>query len=205
VQNFLIITVFFQFVMCILLALLNRVWLVNHEEMTKVMKIEVPGKKQPALVVKELLVCFMRWVLITTGFIPVSLLCTFEFLKYTQGYYLEKEKIFKTKGKTLKVQTSTLNDQLGQINYIFSDKTGTLTKNKMIFRMLFANGKKYGNVSNIVPAKNLKHNNSLKNLQKRRVNEMPSPVVERLLEEDVDDLTSKISKRNPHPLVDFED
>ena len=34
------------------------------------------------------------------------------------------------------VQSSTLNDDLGQVNYIFTDKTGTLTKNIMIFRKM---------------------------------------------------------------------
>lgn len=65
--------------------------------------------------------------------------------------------------------------------------------------MLFANGKKYGNVSNIIPV-----NNQIK-LNKRSLTEMPSPVAERLLEEDVDEKVSKISKRSPHPLVDFDD
>ena len=35
-----------------------------------------------------------------------------------------------------KVQSSTLNEELGQIKFVFSDKTGTLTKNYMTFKMM---------------------------------------------------------------------
>lgn len=42
------------------------------------------------------------------------------------------------------VQSSNLNEELGQIEYVFSDKTGTLTQNNMEFRKLVARGKPYG-------------------------------------------------------------
>ena len=42
------------------------------------------------------------------------------------------------------VQSSNLNEELGQINYIFSDKTGTLTCNIMDFKKLSVCGKSYG-------------------------------------------------------------
>src|SRR5207237_402565 len=37
-------------------------------------------------------------------------------------------------------RTSNLNDELGEINYIFSDKTGTLTRNVMEFKKLTVAG-----------------------------------------------------------------
>ena len=39
-----------------------------------------------------------------------------------------------------KANTSDLNEDLGQIEYLFSDKTGTLTENEMIFKQLSIDG-----------------------------------------------------------------
>jgi phospholipid-translocating ATPase len=39
-----------------------------------------------------------------------------------------------------KANTSDLNEDLGQIEYLFSDKTGTLTENEMIFKQFSIEG-----------------------------------------------------------------
>jgi phospholipid-transporting ATPase len=47
------------------------------------------------------------------------------------------------------VQSSNLMEELGQVEYVFSDKTGTLTKNIMEFKNISINGQIYGNKKDI--------------------------------------------------------
>ena len=48
------------------------------------------------------------------------------------------------KDMAAKAQSSNLNEELGCINYIFSDKTGTLTQNIMEFKKMSAGPVSYG-------------------------------------------------------------
>ncbi len=86
-----------------------------------------------------------NWLLILGNFVPISLLLTLEVTKLFQAYLISIDQgLVSSNGIECKVNTSALNEELGQIDYIFSDKTGTLTKNEMRFKYLIVGDKVYG-------------------------------------------------------------
>ena len=46
--------------------------------------------------------------------------------------------------KFAQCRNSDLTEEMGQVEFVFSDKTGTLTQNKMEFKKCSINGKIYG-------------------------------------------------------------
>lgn len=94
----------------------------------------------------NLLVRFDTIIHKNSDFVPISLLVTLEIVKFMQAIFIGFDKTIYDESKDMptKVQSSNLNEELGQIEYIFSDKTGTLTQNIMEFKKMSIGNISYG-------------------------------------------------------------
>lgn len=69
-----------------------------------------------------------------------------ELVRLGQSYFMIEDKdMYDSKsGSRFQCRSLNINEDLGQIRYVFSDKTGTLTENKMEFQRASIHGKSYG-------------------------------------------------------------
>ncbi|KAG6908762.1 hypothetical protein DXG01_003374 [Tephrocybe rancida] len=77
--------------------------------------------------------------------VPISLYVSIEFVRTCQAafIYFDGDIYYEKTGQATICRSWNLSDDLGQIEYIFSDKTGTLTQNSMVFRQCSVGGRAY--------------------------------------------------------------
>lgn len=92
------------------------------------------------------LVNFFVGVILYQALVPISLYITIEIIKTFQAYFIHCDigLYYEKLDFPCNPRAWSISDDLGQIEYIFSDKTGTLTQNLMEFRKCTINGKTYG-------------------------------------------------------------
>ena len=143
VNRLLIIIFAFQVVLCLVCAVCYGVE-TNRQISSGYWYLETPSN----VAVSSLLVFFSYLVLFNT-MIPISLIVSLEIVKTIQAMFIQNDVLLfsKLRSRGCKVYSASLNEELGQVEYVFTDKTGTLTLNIMEFKIAVIGENMYGEVS----------------------------------------------------------
>lgn len=88
---------------------------------------------------------FFTYFLLLNTMLPISLIVTLEIIKVLQAFFMMNDLEMKNSDHFCKVSSMSLNEELGMIEHILTDKTGTLTCNKMEFQTCFIGQTEYMN------------------------------------------------------------
>ena len=92
------------------------------------------------------LITFFAAVILFQNLVPISLYISLEIIRTAQAFFIysDTHMYYEKVDYPCTPKSWNISDDLGQIEYIFSDKTGTLTQNVMEFKKCSINGAPYG-------------------------------------------------------------
>uniref|UniRef100_A0A8C6YJ58 Phospholipid-transporting ATPase n=1 Tax=Naja naja TaxID=35670 RepID=A0A8C6YJ58_NAJNA len=143
-MNYLVLVIFlFLAIMCLILAIGNCIWEYNQGYR---FQVYLPWATDVNSAFFSAFLVFWSYVIILNTVVPISLYVSVEIIRLGNSCYIDwdHKMYYPPHDMPAQARTTTLNEELGQIRYIFSDKTGTLTKNIMIFNKCCIAGKLYG-------------------------------------------------------------
>ncbi|KAE9385611.1 phospholipid-translocating P-type ATPase, partial [Gymnopus androsaceus JB14] len=136
--NFLILVI-----MCTIGAIFNGLWDAKTGTSAEFFEIDVDATDSHVL---NALVTFVSCLIAFQNIVPISLYISIEIVKTIQAYFISQDidMYYQPYDTPCVPKTWNISDDLGQIEYIFSDKTGTLTQNVMEFQKCSVHGVIYG-------------------------------------------------------------
>ncbi|XP_058379428.1 phospholipid-transporting ATPase FetA-like isoform X3 [Diceros bicornis minor] len=145
-MNVLVVWIFlFLGSMCFILAIGHGIW---ENKKGYYFQNFLPWKEYVSSSVVSAILIFWSYFIILNTMVPISLYVSVEIIRLGNSYYInwDRKMFYAPKNTAAQARTTTLNEELGQVKYVFSDKTGTLTQNIMVFKKCSINGTFYGDI-----------------------------------------------------------
>eukprot|EP00051_Salpingoeca_urceolata_P001512 m.41507 g.41507 ORF g.41507 m.41507 type:complete len:1180 (+) comp11464_c0_seq3:141-3680(+) len=143
-MNILVLYIFLILVaLCSICAILSSVWERDTGDEFTVYLERKDGFTNPSFIG---FLNFFSYVIVLNSLVPLSLYVSIEIIRLGQSMLINWDTMMyhEETNSPARARSTTLNEELGQIHYVFSDKTGTLTENIMKFVQMSVDGEIFG-------------------------------------------------------------
>ena len=135
------VNLIFVVILCLIVSIAYPVWFVKQQASNAPYAVNL-GFRDPGT---EGFFAFWASLIFFQNIVPISLYISIEIVKIAHAYFIHEDldMYYEEKDTPCNPRSWNLSDDLGQVEYIFSDKTGTLTRNIMQFKKCSIGGKVY--------------------------------------------------------------
>ena len=120
---------------------------------------------------------FITFMILYNSLVPISLYVSMDIVRVIQAKFIQWDlkMYYEPLDRPAITKTGDLNEDLGQIEYVFSDKTGTLTENRMEFKQCSIKGKVYGSLEGLCEEVSVNKHSKFKFYDKQILEDLNGP------------------------------